>query len=396
MAGRRLAIPPVDELVKIAPDHTSIASIAHALGFKPNSLVTRLRQEDPEGRVAAALGTLTGGEAVSREEILEQRVKELERAQRTTRKADVLEQRVLDAITAAVEERTPSYKPIKRRAKDRGEHEMLLLWSDTHAGEVVSADEMNGLNSYDWATMWRRHDRLREALHSFVRNRPYQVRRLHVAMLGDMVGGEIHEELARTNEMPVADVAVQFGLDGAAWLESLAEGFESVSLTGVVGNHGRLTKKPAAKKAYANWDRVAYRVMAKALAADGRFTFDIPDSSAAPFEVCGRTLLAWHGDGVRSTMPGVPWGGVQRRAAALRNSYREQGLDIEMFCVGHFHTLNVVQGTGGWVAMNGSVKGADEYSLKSFGSAIRPQQLLLTFHPEHGLTDASVLDLGER
>jgi len=52
----------------------------------------------------------------------------------------------------------------------------------------------------------------------------------------------------------------------------------------------------------------------------------------------------------------------------------------------------VVESSAGKVAMNGSVKGVDEYSLKQFGSGRGPQQLLLTFHPRRGLTDVSFVD----
>jgi DNA repair exonuclease SbcCD nuclease subunit len=92
-------------------------------------------------------------------------------------------------------------------------------------------------------------------------------------------------------------------------------------------------------------------------------------------------------------MPGVPWGGVARRAAALQNQYTAAGQPIDLFALGHFHTRNLVESTAGLIAMNGSVKGVDEYSLRSFGSGRAPGQLLLTYHPRNGLTDASFIDL---
>ena len=100
--------------------------------------------------------------------------------------------------------------------------------------------------------------------------------------------------------------------------------------------------------------------------------------------------LLWHGDGVRSSMPGVPWGGIMRRVAALRNQYSEAGQPIDYFHNGHFHTANAVE--QGRIIVNGSVKGVDEYSLKAFGGGQPPVQVLSTFHPTRGLTDVSFLD----
>lgn len=89
-------------------------------------------------------------------------------------------------------------------------------------------------------------------------------------------------------------------------------------------------------------------------------------------------------------MPGVPWGGVMRRAAALSTQYGSKGMPLDHLMVGHFHQANIVD--QGRVVMNGSVKGIDEYSLKAFGGGGEPQQLLLTFHPKNGLTDISYID----
>jgi hypothetical protein len=137
-----------------------------------------------------------------------------------------------------------------------------------------------------------------------------------------------------------------------------------------------------------------YHTMKLALRKYPQIKFDIPKAAAHPVMVAKNwRAMLWHGDGVRSSMPGVPWGGVLRRVAALQNQYTTAGMPIDIFCNGHFHTANVVEGSAGRVAMNGSVKGVDEYSLKAFGSGAPARQVLLCFHPRHGLTDVSFIDL---
>jgi hypothetical protein len=44
--------------------------------------------------------------------------------------------------------------------------------------------------------------------------------------------------------------------------------------------------------------------------------------------------------------------------------------------------------------INGSIKGYDEYILKTKYSGQTPIQAPLTFHPRHGLTDLSRINLG--
>lgn len=329
-------------------------------------------------------------EEVSELDILRQRNQELERANRQQRKLDTFEERALLALDGAIRARKPAYSPRAIPKKSAGKHEFVLLWSDTHAGEVVSEVETNGINSYDWRTMLARQEKIREAVFSYADNRPYEVTKLHVCMLGDMLSGEIHDELVESNEIPLAEAVVQFGLDGSVWLESFLERFPEISVSGVVGNHPRAKRKPQAKMAFNNADWIAYHSMRSYLGRSPKITWDIPKASAHPIEVCKRRLLLLHGDGIRSSMPGVPWGGVVRRVTALDQQYASKGMPIDHYLLGHFHQANVV--LQGRVVMNGSVKGPDEYSLKAFGGGSPPAQLLLTFHPKHGLTDVSFLD----
>lgn len=397
MPAKKLPLPPVEKLLDLAGGSTSFAKLAEAIGWKPNSLRARLEAEGVLAEVVAAVK----GEAlpfdpldVSEAEVWRQRAEEAERAFRAKRKEDVFEERALSVLEGAVKARKPS--PLRRSTSKRSGrgHEFVLLWSDLHAGEVVSAEETNGLGSYDWRTMLARLERLREGLLSYRENRPYPVDRLWIAGLGDMLSGDIHDELVETNEVPLAEATVQLGLDGAEWLDSIASEFPEVRFAGVVGNHPRSKRKPQAKRGFDNADWLAYNVMRLALRRNERIAFEIPKATQWPIVVAEKwRLLLWHGDGVRSSMPGVPWGGVMRRAAALQNQYTAAGQPIDCFCVGHFHTANLVEGSAGRIAMNGSVKGVDEYSLKAFGGARAPQQLLLTFHPGRGLTDCSLIDL---
>lgn len=400
MAPQETTIPPLEEILKAAPEFVSLAKLGESFGVKADNFRARLRAYGWVDQVKAELRP-TGSavpprepeQEVSREEILEQRVKELESVERKDRKNKVYDERIAQAVENAVATRSTLYSPaaIPRSKASKTKHEFALNWSDLHAGEVVSHEETGGINEYSWEIMLRRHDRLREALFSYQDNRPYPVEKLNVFALGDMLSGNIHDELMATNEIPLAEATVQLGLDGAEWLESLTERFPRIHVSGVVGNHPRAHKKPWAKQGFDNADWTAYHVMATALAKNARITFDIPKANQHRILVAENwPLLLWHGDGVRSTMPGVPWGGVMRRVNALRNQYASVGKPVVYFNAGHFHTPNSVE--GGEVTLNGSVKGPDEYSIKAFGGGRPAAQVLQTFHPRHGLTDVSFLD----
>lgn len=386
-----------------APNHASFASLAKALGWKANSLIKRLEGDETKDEIAALLRGLerTSPGVVPVEEAQEQRIRELEGALRKRRETDVFEERVKAALVESVQAWKPRYTPRPlRKGEHRAKHEMALLWSDLHYPEVVSLEETNGINRFDPDVMWSRLDTLRDRIASHVDQRKYPVDVLHVWALGDMLSGNIHEELAETNDIPLAEATVNLGLEGARWLESLLElGFREIRFAGVVGNHPRFHKKPRAKQAFDNADWIAYHTMKLALQRNEAIGFEIPKATRWPVTLFDRyRVLLWHGDGVRSTMPGVPWGGIMRRAQALQNEYTAADQPIDYFCVGHFHQLNDTTAGGHTrVYMNGSVKGPDEFTLKAFGSGEPPRQALLTFHPEFGsIGGPAYLDLEPR
>lgn len=395
--GQEHTWPPNDEVAALIRE-LGIVKAAARLDLSPATLRSHALRHNLPTRKAQRPRVVAGEEPeaeeeVSEVEILRQRVKELESTVRRDRKNQVYDERITQAVERALGDRQTRYSPavIPKRLASTSNHEFVLLWSDLHAGEVVSLEETGGINSYDWQIMLDRQDKLRRSLFSYQENRPYPVETLHVWALGDMLSGNIHDELMATNEIPLAEATVQLGLDGAEWLESLTERFPKIKVSGVVGNHPRAHKKPWAKQGFDNADWTSYHVMATALKRNPAIEFDIPKADQHRVEVLGHPCLLWHGDGVRSNMPGVPWGGISRRVNALRNQYASANKPVKYFACGHFHVANAVE--GGTILVNGSVKGVDEYSLKAFGGGRPPQQLLATFHPRNGLTDISIIDL---
>lgn len=392
---------PPDAEIKELISSLGMPEAAKRLGVSVTTLRSHaMRQGLPTKKASGGkVEAQPAAEEVSVEETLRQRVQELEAAAKRDRKNKVYDERITQAVERAIEDREPRYSPspIPTSKHSKTSHEFVLLWSDLHAGEVVSREETGGLNAYDWATMLRRHDKLRESLFSYQDNRPYPVETLHIFALGDMLSGNIHDELMATNEIPLAEATVQLGLDGAEWIESLTERFPRIKVSGVVGNHPRSHKKPWAKQGFDNADWSSLHIMATALRRNRRIEFDIPKASQHRVTVAQNWhCLLLHGDGIRSSMPGVPWGGVMRRVNSLSNQYGTAGQPIHVYCLGHFHSANWVESNAGRIAMNGSVKGVDEYSIKQFGGGSRPQQMLLTFHPRNGATDCSIIDLDSR
>lgn len=331
----------------------------------------------------------------SREAVLEQENAELRNALARAREGQTRDYRMVSELMNSIPQKEARYVPA-----DLGnltgwrEHEFVLLWSDLHAAERVFADQTHGLNEYGWDIMLERHDKLRKSVLSFLSNRPYPVKKLRILGLGDMVSGDIHDELRETNEKILMETALQLGLDMAEWIESFIPHFEEITLDGIVGNHGRTSKKPSAKNQHSNFDWMVYHIVKLRLAGNPSITVNVPKSPVEIVEVMGRKLFLFHGDGVRSAMPGVPWGGIIRRSNELRKTYEPAFGHIDHFVLGHWHEANVVFNKT--IIVNGSVKGPDEYSLKAFGGGADATQLLLVFNEKYGMTETAFLDLRGR
>lgn len=386
---------PDDELVQLIVSSGSRAEAARNLGISESTLKTHIRRQGLNDKIeeelSRRLNKVTANiveleEEISREEILEAELKELRSFVSKTRKGDVAQERLVTAVESALEsvDVPPRRKSQAPAEKNPGaHHRQVLLLSDFHGGEVVDAESVNYLNEYNWSIQQQRVDEVIESALSHKRNSP-ELSGLDVILVGDMCSGSNHAEIIETNEHPAAEQGVKMGYLIGQTIERLAEHYTDVNVSGVVGNHPRIPAKPAAKQIFDNFDWIAYIIGKEYTNRLDNVTFTVPKSGAYFHEVAGQTLYVWHGDGVRSTMPGVPWGGVVRRVNEIRRTH--QNRKIDGFVLGHFHQANVMVDLG--IYMNGSLKGTDEWVLKNFGSGTRPCQLLLTFDEKRSrLTD---------
>lgn len=376
-------------------EHGSLAEAARAHGAKANLL--RKAWSDFGLPKLPSHAAPPAAEEVSREEVLEQEVRELRFAVRKQRQAEVYDERSLALLQEQLERKQPEHKPPAPALKLAGtqtEHEFLLPWSDLHGAERVSLEQTNGLNEYGWDIMVARHWLLREKILSFKEHRPYPIRRLTIAPLGDMVSGDIHDELRETNEKVLMEAAVDLGYFAADWIESFASEFETIVVDGcVTGNHGRRHRKPQAKNVHDSFDWLVYEIIRLRLERYQHISVRVRKSAHAFMEVAGRKIMCFHGDGVRTTMPGVPWGGIIRRCKEFQQQYERTHGWIDHFLLGHWHEPQVVSNRR--IVVNGSIKGPDEFTIKL--GAAEASQVLLTFHPHRGMTDVSFLDLqGEK
>lgn len=261
-----------------------------------------------------------------------------------------------------------------------------LFLSDLHWGEVVRASQIGGVNSYNLAIAHARMKYTVETAIHLLRILDPKMRYpgLVLPLGGDMISGNIHDELQATNELNTMPTVLDLYDHLIAAITLCADTFGHVFLPCVSGNHGRDTRKIWAKdRHHTSFDWLLYQFLAKYFARDKRITFYIPDSSDALYKIYDLRYLLTHGDQFRGGDSIIgPLGPLTRgnQKKQARNQAINQEYDVMI--AGHWHTYMQLAR----LIVNGSMKGMDEYAFQGNFGYEPPTQALWVTHPKYNIT----------
>lgn len=263
----------------------------------------------------------------------------------------------------------------------------VLCHNDTHMGAEQPAFEVEGINSFSPSILENRVNRLTAKFLDWVElhRSNYALNEVVLLCMGDLISGDIHEELRVTNSFPVPVQVVRAGELLARMVSTIAPLFRSVRVEFVVeDNHGRLTKKPQAKEAGMNSFNYVVGYIAKSMLKDHKnVLFNMYPQYEAVVTVSSRKYLITHGHGVMGWM-GFPYYGVERKLAREALS-RMNGPDMNKFhkvIMGHWHAPL----SHPWYWISGSMSGTDAFDHKAGRHAL-PSQAAWMVHPVHGEFD---------
>lgn len=315
--------------------------------------------------------------------------KELEAAMTVASTAEVLREYVGTAKLAVNELDLPQWAYEPKKAKAPGVPKLML--SDLHWGEQVRSSQIGGVNSYNLAIARRRLQTVVETTIALCKILDPSMSYPGIVMPlgGDMVSGNIHDELAATNELNTMPTVMDIYKCLVAAITLMADTFGRVFLPCVSGNHDRDTKKIWSKdRNHTSFGWLLYQFLAAHFENDKRVTFYIPDGSDALYRIYGTRYLLTHGDQFRGG-DGIigPLGPVTRGEQKKNTRNAAVGQDYDVMEFGHFHKRMLTARLRG----NGSLKGYDEYAAdNNFGFEPASQNFWIT-HPDHGITfDAPV------
>lgn len=310
-----------------------------------------------------------------------------------------------DLLVRSVEELAPAFQalpPIKTpKAKNqhRGDTAQIVVapLSDTHVGEYVDFKQMAGINQYDFEIFNSRLYGWTQQLVNLVsyRRNTADINELVVPLLGDMISGDIHEELSKTNIDHCMGQMIRGANLIAQALRYLAPHFSSISVPCVVGNHGRMTRKPPMKDKHMDWDYMMYQWIAAFCRNHANIKFDISQSFFHIFSVANRNILIMHGDAVSG---GGSSQSLTKTISNLRSvlQYNQEGFKKTQFdsvMLGHFHRVDEIDIDTGELHICGCMKGPDEFAFQRIQKASHPKQIVTYWHPAYGYVGKEVIYL---
>jgi len=265
----------------------------------------------------------------------------------------------------------------------------VVVWSDFHYGEVVNPDEVGGVNTFDIDIAKARIKKLASTTIDLAFNHMVNpdYPGLVVCLGGDMISGNIHEELRETNQGFLQQIILSLQDELCSALGALASAFGRLFIPCVVGNHGRTTMKPRMKgRVFESYEWNLYCQIARHFKNDPRVTVFIPNETDAHFRVCGHRFLLTHGDalGVKGG-DGIigALGPIMRGRVKVSNSEAQIGRDFDTLIMGHWHQYIALPG----LIVNGTLKGYDEFTRLALRAPYSPPtQAMFFVHPAHGIT----------
>jgi transposase-like protein len=387
-------------LASVARHGNSVRALAQASGISRSTWRSRVK------RARSVLG-----EAVTKPDTVEEPESNMARLRQQVRGLEArLKEIHRDNLDASEVRRTimglvepPAEVPdwvIKPGSAKKNSGVPCAIWSDWHLGETVDPAQVNGINEFNLTIAEQRIRRLVERTIDLCLKHMVnpQYPGFVVNLLGDIVSGDIHEELEITNELPLLPV-VLWARDRLVWaIRQLANAFGHVLVVCAPGNHGRKTKKPRAKGyVHCNYDWLIYQLLDRAFhptddkgnrlpGYDNRVRFLITDSGEVLYRVFDVRYLAVHGDdlGVKGGDGLIgAIGPIMRGEVKVRHSEAQVGRDYDYLLMGHYHqTLWLPR-----AIVNNTLKGYCEYGRRNIRAVpSKPSQVLWFTHPSRGIT----------
>jgi hypothetical protein len=330
------------------------------------------RKAKPEVQVAADRDKQrSAAEMANLRAKYEQSLKTIEQQERELRAMNVLDQGL------------DTFKIDAKRSSKTSEATVVAVGSDWHVEENVGA-EVGGLNFYTVDVAKERTSRFFRAIYRLTTllRQDVAIDTVVLALLGDFISNDIHEEFPEVNELqPIHAIvtAQNFIISGIEFLLANNPTTTRFVIPCHSGNHARTTRTTRFSSENGHsLEYLMYLHLAAYFRAEPRVQFIIPEGMHSYLDVYETTIRFQHGHAIKY---GGGVGGIYipvNKAIGQWNKARRADLDV----FGHFHQMR----DGGNFICNGSLIGYNAFALSIKADYEPPKQALFLMDKKRGRT----------
>jgi predicted phosphodiesterase len=263
---------------------------------------------------------------------------EMKKTERSLRKlrqeAFIGKQKVNRMAIAAASVKPAEIKLNLVDAKVKGSNYCVMPISDLHFGEVVQPNATYCYNKYNPEIAQKRLVRLFEETYRHAKAEGCD--KLHILLLGDLISGEIHDELRESNAFTAPKCVSVLNSILIGIILEYAKLFKSVSIACVVGNHSRTGKKlQAHNRSLDNYEHIIYSTIKDRCEAEAK-NITVEFDEEAPFAITTIGNQRWmieHGDRYKGSTAAA--GAINTVLRNIGNDIRHNHADVAI--MGHWH-----------------------------------------------------------
>lgn len=298
------------------------------------------------------------------------------------RLVDALELKEAELKQYGILSTAPTIENIPVARKGRREVVPVIVASDWHIEETVTAAITNGLNEYNLDIAQesvkqffsKSCDKINEA------KEHKEVKTVVVALLGDIINGVLRAEDLESNQTSSVDALTLARSLIYSGIKALTRASGcNIRVICCVGNHGRLTEKiHFSNQVHQSLEYLLYKTLERDFRDYDKVTFIVSEAPYVIQPIFGVRVRFHHGHSIRFH-GGI--GGIAvpvLRKIAQMNTIEEADLDV----IGHFHTSQMFSN----VIVNGSLVGSNGFSMSLGLPHDIPKQTYFEIDSKYGRT----------
>ena len=278
-----------------------------------------------------------------------------------------------------------AYKIPMSRGSDNSETIPVLLCSDWHCEEPVHPRTVLGANEFSLEIAHESITTLTKTALRLInlKRAGTKINKMVLWLGGDFITGHIHDENKSLCTLPPVE-AIMWAEDRIySMIEFFLQNgdFEQIVIPCSCGNHARTTqRKNIAQQSQTSYEWGMYNHLSREYKNNPRIKFVLNPGLFCTVELFEQyKLRLHHGDAIRYK-DGV--GGLTIPLNKRIAKWNENGREVYMDCMGHWHTYM----PGRKAIVNGSVIGYNAFAQECGFAVEPPEQTLFFVEKKHGLT----------